>query len=199
MLNCLACQRINIARITRNWDDLLRVAGSLKMGTVSASELARGLQGGGRPSTLGRAIGEVGRAAKTLYLLNYLDDEAYRRRILTQLNRGESRHSVARAIFHGQRGELRQRYREGQEDQLGALGLVVNAVVLWNTRYLDVALAQVRTSSATIKPEDVERISPLLLDHINVLGRYEFNLKKSIRQGKLRPLRDPDVRDDLAA
>jgi TnpA family transposase len=45
--------------------------------------------------------------AKTLYLLNYPDDEAYRRRILTQLNRGESRHSVAWAIFHGQRGELR--------------------------------------------------------------------------------------------
>ncbi len=198
-LNGLARQRINIPRITRNWDDLLRVAGSLKMGTVSASELIRGLQGGGRPSTLGRAIGELGRVAKTLYLLNYLDDEAYRRRILIQLNRGESRHGVARAIFHGQRGELRQRYREGQEDQLGALGLVVNAVVLWNTRYLDVALAQVRASGAVVKPEDVERLSPLLLDHINVLGRYDFNLKKSIRQGKLRPLRDPDERDDLAA
>ncbi len=196
-LSGLARQRINIPRIARNWDDLLRVAGSLKMGTVSASELVRGLQGGGRPSTLGRAIGEVGRAAKTLYLLNYLDDEAYRRRILTQLNRGESRHGVARAIFHGQRGELRQRYREGQEDQLGALGLVVNAVVLWNTRYLDAA--QVHASSTTVKPEDAERLSPLLLDHINVLGRYEFNLKKSIRQGKLRPLRDPDERDDLAA
>ena len=121
-LDGLARQRINIPRIERNWDDLLRVAGSLKMGTVSASELIRGLQGGGRPSTLGRAIGELGRVAKTLYLLNYLDDEAYRRRILTQLNRGESRHAVARAIFHGQRGELRQRYREGQEDQLGGAG-----------------------------------------------------------------------------
>jgi TnpA family transposase len=161
--------------------------------------LIRGLQGGGRPPTLGRAISEQSRVPKTLYLLNYQDDEAYRRRILTQLNRGESRHDVARAIFHGQRGELRQRYREGQEDQLGALGLVVNAVVLWNTRYLDAALTQVRTSGATVKPEDVERLSPLLLDHINVLGRYEFNLKKSIRHGKLRPLRDPDERDDLAA
>jgi TnpA family transposase len=100
-LNGLARQRINSARIERNWDDLLRVAGSLKMGTVSASELVRGLQGGGRPSTLGRAIGELGRVAKTLYLLNYVDDEAYRRRILTQLNRGESRHSVARVIFQG--------------------------------------------------------------------------------------------------
>jgi len=199
VLNGLARQRINIPRIERNWDDLLRVAGSLKMGAVGATELARSLQGGGRPSTLGRAIGELGRVAKTLYLLNYLDDEAYRRRILTQLNRGESRHGVARAIFHGQRGELRQRYREGQEDQLGALGLVVNAVVLWNTRYLDAALAQVRTSGATVKPEDEERLSPLLLDHINVLGRYEFVLTKSVRQGKLRPLRDPKKTDDLAA
>ncbi len=143
------------------------------------------MQGGGRPSTLGRAIGELGRVAKTLSLLNYLDDEAYRRRILTQLNRGESRHAVARAIFHGQRGELRQRYREGQEDQLGALGLVVNAVVLWNTRYLDAALAKVGTPDVVVQPEDVQRLSPLLLDHINVLGRYEFALNESIRQGRL--------------
>ena len=68
----------------------------------------------------------MGRIPKTLYMLAYIDDESYRRRILTQLNRGESRHSIARAVFHGQRGELRQRYREGQEDQLSVLGLVVN-------------------------------------------------------------------------
>ena len=67
----------------------------------------------------------------------HVDDEAYRRRILVQLNRGEGRHRLARAVFHGQRGELRQRYREGQEDQLGALGLVVNAIILWNTRYIE--------------------------------------------------------------
>src|SRR5256714_12360494 len=127
------------------------------MGNVSASELIRGLQGGGRPSTLGRAIGELGRVAKTLYLLNYLDDEAYRRRILTQLNRGESRHAVARAIFHGQRGELRQRYREGQEDQLGALGLVVNAIVLWNTLYMEAALTQMRAEGCEVQVADVAR------------------------------------------
>lgn len=75
-------------------------------------------------------------ARKTLYLLNYIDDEDYRRRILTQLNRGEGRHVVARAICYGQRGEIRKRYREGQEDQLGALGLVTNVVVLWNTLYM---------------------------------------------------------------
>src|SRR5439155_2398918 len=191
-------QPINVPRIERNWDDLLRVAGSLKMGTVSASELIRGLQGGGRPSTLGRAIGELGRVAKTLYLLNYLDDEAYRRRFLTQLNRGESRHGVARAIFHGQRGEVQQRYREGQEDQLGALGLVVNVVVLWNTLYMDAALAHLRRHGVETKPEDVARLSPLGHDNINFLGRYSFALSDSVAGGELRPLRDPEDTGDVA-
>ncbi len=50
----------------------------------------------------------MGRITKTLYLLNYVDDEAYRRRILTQLNRGESRQALARSVFHGRRGEVRQ-------------------------------------------------------------------------------------------
>lgn len=43
-------------------------------------------------------------------MLNYIDNEDYRRRILTQLNRGESRHAVARAICHRQKGEIRKRY-----------------------------------------------------------------------------------------
>lgn len=82
--------------------------------------IMRTLYRGDQPSSLGRALGELGRVAKTLYLLNFVDDETYRRRILTQLNRGEGRHGLARATFHGQKGELRQRYREGQEDQLSA-------------------------------------------------------------------------------
>ena len=65
-------------------------------------------------------------------------------------------------------------------------------MVLWNTRYLDAAQAQARASGAVVKPEDVERLSPLLLDHVNVLGRYEFALKASVRQGQQRPLREPD-------
>lgn len=110
-----------------------RVAGSLKMHAVDAVELMQALQGGSRASSLARAISEVGRIAKSLYLLDYYDDESYRRRILNQLTRGERRHSLARAVFHGRKGELRQPYREGQEDQLGLLGLVVNVLVLWTT------------------------------------------------------------------
>ena len=73
-------------------------------------------------------------------MLTLIDDADERRRILGQINRHECRHTLARVVFHAKRGELRQRYREGQEDQLGALGLVVNMIVLWNTIYMDAAL-----------------------------------------------------------
>jgi TnpA family transposase len=126
-LNGLARNKINLPLAIENWDDLLRVAGSLQLGIVHASHLMRTLQGGNRASTLAKAIAEVGRIAKTLYLLNYIDDELYRRRILNQLTRGERRHRLARAIFHGQRGELRQRYREGQEGLAGRKILVANS------------------------------------------------------------------------
>ena len=192
-LNGIARHRVYTDLIASSWDDLLRVAGSLSTGTVRASEILRVLQGGGRPTPTGRAIAELGRIAKTLYLLTYLDDELYRRRILTQLNRIEARHALARQVFHGQ---LRQRYREGQEDQLGALGLVLNAIVLWNTRYLDAALAQLRRDGFPVEDADVERLSPLIHDHINLLGRYHFAKPDNLGGGQLRPLRDPRTAED---
>ena len=55
-LGGLARHHINTDLIAAHWDDLLRVAGSLATGTVRASELLRVLQGGGRPTPLGRAV-----------------------------------------------------------------------------------------------------------------------------------------------
>ena len=192
-LDKLASHRAKTGIITEHWDDLLRLAGSLKLGLVQVGGLMRTLQTNERPTRLARALEELGRIVKTLYLLAYIDDEAYRRRILVQLNRGEGRHRLARIVFHGKRGELRQRYREGQEDQLGALGLVINAIILWNTIYMDAALRQLRAGSFDVHDEDVARLSPLAHQHVNVLGRYAFILPEMVARGKLRPLRDPSA------
>lgn len=190
-LNDLSRHTLNERLIAAHWEDMLRLAGSLKLGKVGATSIMRTLQRGGSLSSLGRAIAELGRIEKTLYLLNYVGDEAYRQRILRQLNRGEQRHSVARAVFHGQKGELRQRYREGMEDQLSALGLVVNAIVLWNTRYIQVALDELRSIGHPVNDEDVARLTPLLHEHVSMLGKYDFTLSEDVAQGNLRPLRNP--------
>ena len=110
---------------------------------------------------------------------------------LIQLNRQEGRHSLARATFHGKKGEIRQPYREGQEDQLGALGLVVNTIALWNTRYMDLALDQLRATGNVLWDGDIERLSPLVHEHINLHGRYYFGLTEALQRGELRALRDP--------
>lgn len=82
-LDELARGCVDLSKIESHWDEMMRVAGSLKLGTIHASELIRSLLRSTRPSGLAQAIMEVGRVNKTLYLLNYIDDEDYRRRILT--------------------------------------------------------------------------------------------------------------------
>ncbi|NQY62126.1 MAG: Tn3 family transposase [Alteromonadaceae bacterium] len=189
-LNDLARGVVHPEKVHQQWDDMMRISGSLKLGTVHASELIRSLLKSDKPSSLAQAIIEVGKINKTIYLLNYIDDEDYRRRILTQLNRGEGRHSVARVICYGQQGEIRKRYRDGQEDQLGALGLVLNAVILWNTIYMQSALDHLQ-DSMDISEEDKSRLSPLGYSHLNVLGHFSFTLSKDVSKGHLRPLNQP--------
>jgi TnpA family transposase len=121
-LQGVARSRVNLAKITTAWPDMLRVAGSLATGQVRAYDLLRVFAGDGRPSTLGQAFAEYGRIAKTLHLLAFIDaDDTYRRTIGIQRNLQEARHALARRIFHGQRGELRQAYQEGMEVRLTEL------------------------------------------------------------------------------
>jgi TnpA family transposase len=116
-LNAIARGRVNLDRVRTHWPDMLRVAGSLVTSKVRAYDLIRKISRDGNPTPLGQAFAEYGRVDKTLHLLAVVDpvDESYRRRVTRQLNIQESRHRLARKIFHGQRGELRQAYREGQE------------------------------------------------------------------------------------
>jgi hypothetical protein len=91
---------------------------------------------------------------------HHVDDKVYCRRILTQFNRGEGHHRLARRIFHGQRVELRQRDGECQSDQLGALGLVPRLVVLGNTPYMEAGLNYLRIQGVTIQRQGIIRPSP---------------------------------------
>lgn len=198
-LNSLSRNCVKPAQFIQHWDDILRTAASLKMGTVSASELIQSLFNSKSPTALGKAIAELGKIPKTIYMLNYIGDENYRRRILTQLNRGESRHSLAREMYHGKKGELRQSYREGQEEQLGTLGFVVNALVLWNTIYMQAAIDQLEAEGFEVRPEDKARLSPLIHEHCNFMGRHSFRLEGLPPSGTLRPLRKPQKLELMAA
>jgi hypothetical protein len=147
-----------------------------------------------RPTPLGAAFAEYGRIAKTEHLLRVVDpvDDTYRRQMNRQLTVQESRHKLARDVCHGKRGTIHQAYRDGMEDQLGALGLVLNAIVLWTTKYIDAAVAQLRAEGHEIRDEDIARLSPLKHRNLNLLGRYSFTASTPAA-GVLRPLRHPDA------
>lgn len=186
-LDGLARNRINTNLITEQWDEICRLTASIEAGTVVPSTIMRTLQRGPNPSRLARALIELGRIVKTLHILNYCDDPVYRRDIQRILNRGESRNGLARDVFHGGGGKLAQRYQAGQENQLGALGLLVNIIVLWQTVYTQAALDHLAAAGDRLDPVDVARLSPLAHPTINLQGRYETT--GPAPDGALRPLR----------
>ena len=78
---------------------------------------------------------------------------------------------------------------------LGALGLVLNCVVLWTTVYLDAAVRQLRSQSYPVLEEDMARLSPFVRRQLGVHGTYSFVLP-DLAPGAIRELRDPDDGDD---
>jgi TnpA family transposase len=190
------------------WEEMLRVAGSLKLGWVTASLLIGKLQAFPRRNALTGALQEYGRLVKTIFVARYLQNEDYRRRIRAQLNKGEALHALRAFLFFANEAKLRKKQEEQHASQAGCLNLVTNAVVAWNTVYLDAVLNQLRREGATIDPAAVGHLSPARHRHINPYGRYRFELADVLTAGALRPLRakeslltepvpaDPDQRSE---
>lgn len=175
-LNPAARGHIDLDRVAAHWPDILRVVASIHNATVAAHDVLRVLSRGGNLTQLS-AIAHYGRIFKTGHVLACVDvaaGEPYRREIKGMRNLQEGRHALARHMFHGRQGELYQAYREGMEDQLGALGLILNCVTLWNTVYLNAALDQLRSQGHPVLDTDVAHLSAYLRGHVNVHGHYSF-------------------------
>lgn len=92
------------------------------------------------------------------------------------------------------RGEVTRGYRDGMENLLDALGLILNIVVLWNSVYSDRALTALREQGYPVRGEDAARLSAFIRKHIRLEGHYSFNLPDL--GGTHRPLRDPDAPEE---
>ena len=183
--------RINRDRILRNWDDLLRLAGSLKRGWVTASLLIGKLQSYPRKNRLTRALQEYGRLVKTDFILRYLERVDYRRRILGQINKGEALHGLRVFLLFANKGTLRKKQEEELQNQAACLNLVTNAVVTWNTVYMAAVIEQLRAEGKTVNEEDIARLWPSRYEHLNPYGKCRFEVEEGLSRTRLRPLRMP--------
>lgn len=172
-----------------NWDEMLRVAASLQYGYVTSSLLMSKLSSFPEPNRLLQAVQEYGRLVKTIYILRYYNSLDHRRRVNRQLNKGEAVQGLRRFLVVARQGELRQRYQEGLENQASSLTLVSNAVVLWNTVYLQAALNYIEQQGYEVTEEDRARFSPARYEHINPHGKIIFDIEKTQALKGLRPLR----------
>jgi len=112
--------QVDLAVLEEGWDELLRVAGSLKLGYVTASLLISKLQEYPRQNRLTRLLKEHGRLAKTIHALRYLESEAYRRRIGRQLNKGERLHQLRNWLMFGGDGKCAANRRRRRPVRPGA-------------------------------------------------------------------------------
>lgn len=177
--------KINEKLILGHWDDILRVAASLKMGWVTASLLVSRLQAKPRKNSLTRALQEYGRLQKTLFLLRYTQDTDLRKRINRQLNRGEELHALRRAIFFANEGHIRKRHPEEQTEQALCLNLVTNAVIAYNTLRYQEIFSELKEEGQGLRGRDLIHLSPARHGHINQYGRYHFD--SEITQGGEEP------------
>jgi TnpA family transposase len=188
-LNTLVFEQVNKKLIIEQWGEMQRVASSIRHGTVSASLLMRKLAAYPRQNQVARAFTEFGKLERTAFLLEYFRDAALRRRILIGLNKGEALHSLARQLFFGRLGELRDRALEDQIHRASCLHLLMAAIAAWNTIYLTEAFATLRRQGEEIAETTVAHIAPLGWDHINLIGKYQFAPQPGRSLENLRPLR----------
>jgi TnpA family transposase len=181
--------RTDLTRLSERWDDLARVAGSIKRGYVTSSLLVSRLQAYPRQGQLTKLLQEYGRFIKTIFILRYLEDEALRQRVHAQLNKGEKLHDLRKFLFFAREGVVTQKYEEGQANQAGCLNLLTNAVVVWNTVYMQAALDALRGEGYPVQEEDLVHLWPTRFAHIHRYGKYEFNVAEAKARKGLRPLK----------
>jgi TnpA family transposase len=123
-----------------------------------------------------------------LFILDWLQSVELRQRVHAGLNKGEARNALARAVFFGRLGEIRDRSFEQQRWRASGLTLVTAAIVLWNTVYMERAVAALRSHGWPVDDGLLSHLSPLGWGHINLTGDYVWR-DTQVGKGKFRPLR----------
>jgi len=175
--------------IAAHWDDVLRLTASVRTGVVSASLMLKRLGNYPRQNGLALALREIGRIERTLYTLDWLEQPQLRRQATAELNKGESRNALARAVCFHRLGQLRDRSIEALRHRASGLTLVTAAIALWNTVYLGRALDALRRRGEIVPDALLAHLAPLGWQHINLTGDYLWDADDPPASDGFRPLR----------
>ena len=180
--------RINAAAIREGWDEALRAGVSIVDRLVVPSTLLKKLAALPKTNTLSRALREIGRIERTLFMTEWYSSPQLRDRCRAGLNKGEAGNKLTRAVFFHERGEIRDGSFESQAFRASGLNLVISAIILWNTVYLSRVVESLRAEGHALPDHIIRHVSPQIWEHINLTGIYDWR-GEAQQKGTFRPLR----------
>ncbi len=170
---------INWQLIREQYEEMVKYATALRLGTAASDANLKRFNRNNYQHPIYKALSELGRALKTIFLCTFLTDPAVRREIQEGLNVVESWNSANRFIFFGKQGEFSSNGMEAQEISLLSLHLLQSSLIYINTLMTQDVLAQ-PVWSERMTQADWRGLSPLFHRHVNPYGSFDLNMDKRI-------------------
>jgi TnpA family transposase len=162
--------------IETHWQDLIRVALSIKAGKLMPSTVLRRLGSNSRKNRLYQAFQALGKVIRTLFLLQYISDRALRQEITACTNIVEGYHNFLDWVFFAKQGVITDQDPEEQEKRLKYLDLVASAVILHNTVDISKAVRGLVEEGYKVDRDLLATLSPYLTRNLKRYGDYVVDM-----------------------
>jgi TnpA family transposase len=172
-------QAIDWELIARYYDEMVKYATALRLGTADAEAILTRFTRLNLQHPTYKALSELGRVLKTIFLCSYLAREEVRREVQEGLNVVENWNSANGFIFYGKRGEISTNDVDAQEVAILAMHLLQACLAYINTLMAQEVLAEAKWYNRMTEA-DWRGLTPLFYLHVNPYGLFELDMARRL-------------------